>query len=365
MKIAIDCRVLGLSGIGVYLDGVLPYLLKSDNEFFLFGNDNSKYKISKYKISNCKIEDCNVKIFSLKELFFFPSNIIKKINECDLYYSPFFNIPGGIKIPIYTTIHDVIFLDMPAITSRFGLIARRWFYRRSYKHSTKIFTVSIFSKERIEHHLAGASKTKVVVTYSAIQDCFIKHKVDNFVVNMQKGASGFILFVGNIKKHKGLQTLVESFRNLCAQGLQQNLVIAGSKENFRTRDKSFDILCGASNESRIIFTGAIKNEQLLELYQKADVLVQPSLYEGFCLPPLEALFCGTQALISDIDVLKEIYADFPVTFFKAASVEDLSEKLKVLLKDGKKNITLTNEQKQKYTFEKSANIILRHLLENL
>jgi glycosyltransferase involved in cell wall biosynthesis len=87
-------------------------------------------------------------------------------------------------------------------------------------------------------------------------------------------------------------------------------------------------------------------------------LVQPSLYEGFCLPPLEAMVLGTKALISDIPVLKEIYGGFPVTFFKAGSIEDLKEKMLLLSKQTTLSISLPNHLKEKYTFQKTASIIM-------
>jgi glycosyltransferase involved in cell wall biosynthesis len=90
--------------------------------------------------------------------------------------------------------------------------------------------------------------------------------------------------------------------------------------------------------------------------------VQPSLYEGFGLPPLEAMTCGTQALISDIPVFKEIYGGFPVTFFSAGDSEDLSCKLLELLRDKPPlRITLAENLVNKYTFQKTASIILQNI----
>ena len=74
----------GKSGIGTFLDEILPYLKNSGNELFLFGSKEG--------------ESCNVKTFSLKEMFLFPKELLKKINSCDVYFSPYCNIPGGIKI---------------------------------------------------------------------------------------------------------------------------------------------------------------------------------------------------------------------------------------------------------------------------
>ena len=78
----------------------------------------------------------------------------------------------------------------------------------------------------------------------------------------------------------------------------------------------------------IKFTGKISDEELLNLERKAKFLIQPSLYEGFGLPPLEALYLKTKPIISDIDVFKEIYSDLDVDFFKVNDSDDLVMKIK-------------------------------------
>jgi hypothetical protein len=149
MTIAIDCRSINSSGIGVYLKGCLPYFLASSNNFILIGN-REKIELFTAGHNNYTIIHCSIKPFSPTELFLFPLHIRNAINKADCFYTPFFNIPMFISVPVFTTIHDIVFPDMPELTSRIGLFIRMFFYRRSAKLSTKIFTVSYFSKERIE-----------------------------------------------------------------------------------------------------------------------------------------------------------------------------------------------------------------------
>jgi glycosyltransferase involved in cell wall biosynthesis len=97
----------------------------------------------------------------------------------------------------------------------------------------------------------------------------------------------------------------------------------------------------------------------MEHLSQAALLVQPSLYEGFGLPPLEAMVLGTHALISDIPVFKEIYAEYPVTFFKAGDTGDLKAKLVELLFNKKpSSLVLSDELRLKYTFDKTTSTIL-------
>jgi glycosyltransferase involved in cell wall biosynthesis len=343
--------MINASGVGVYLRGILPYFLQSQNNFLLIGD---KETLSAYEQNaNVKIIECNIKPFSIKELLFFPSKIRRQINKCALYYSPFFNIPCGIKKTVYTTIHDIIFPDMPELVSKTGLAVRMWFFRRARKISKKIFTVSEFSKSRIEHHL-GKDKP-VIVTHSAIQSMFLEHRAKKQKANKTKT----IVFIGNIKKHKGLDLLLDAFLRARNEGLTHSLLIIGSKENFRTKDNSILKKIEDAGSEAVSFTGFVSDSVLIEHISGAALLVQPSLYEGFCLPPLEALVLGTHALISDIPVLKEVYSEYPVTFFKSGDCGDLKAKmLKLLYKKEALYVTLGEQLANKYNFKKTASVIL-------
>jgi glycosyltransferase involved in cell wall biosynthesis len=167
-----------------------------------------------------------------------------------------------------------------------------------------------------------------------------------------------IVFIGNIKKHKGLNILLTAYLLARNEGLTHSLVIAGTEEKFRTKDKELLTKFEALKDKGVEFSNKLTNEKLVELLATSALLVQPSLYEGFGLPPLEAMFCGTKALISDIPVFREIYADFPVRFFKSGDAVDLKEKLLELLRDKEpETITLSDELKERYTFQKTSAII--------
>jgi glycosyltransferase involved in cell wall biosynthesis len=346
--------MIDASGIGTYLRGCLPYFLQSGNDFLLLGN--AARLISFSSNTNVKIIECNIKPFSLKELLFFPGRLAKQINKLDLFFSPFFNIPCGIKIPVFITIHDIIFPDMPELLSKTGLSARMWFYRRAYKKSQKIFTVSQFSKSRIEHHLGGGKP--VVVTHSAIQPMFLEYRRSK--QTQQKTET--VVFIGNIKKHKGLAYLLDAFLLAKNEGLPHKLIIIGSKENFRTSDNSILQKIDCAGVDAVTFTGFISDDKLMAYLATAALLIQPSLYEGFGLPPLEALVLGTHALISDIPVFKEIYADYPITFFRAGDTKDLKEKIIALLLNRLiSSPVLSDGLLLKYTFEKTTSRILEEL----
>ncbi len=341
--------MLGSGGIGSYLAALLPFFVKN-YECTLIGKADEIKKYLPNDIVPCSsyhIVSCDISTFSLKEMFAFPKEISKKINSCSAFYSPYCNIPGGIKIPIFTTIHDVVFLDIPELSGKIGTIVRKWFYQHAINKSKIVFTVSNFSIERIKTHLKTRNN-QLVTTYNALPHWFY----NDVNKNIQK--ENYILFVGNIKKHKGLTTLLDAFKLVLEQNIDTKLLIVGNSENFRTGDTEIWNKISSFPKNKVIFTGRISDSDLKETYAKAKVLVQPSLYEGFGMPPLEALNLGTDVILSDIPVFKEIYESFPLTFFPCQDAKDLYEKIISNLNSfGTQSLFIPG----KYSFEKTFNII--------
>lgn len=342
MKAVIDCRMLGSGGIGTYLQSVLPFFFKEfECTLILYSKDVQNFDT----ISNIKIIKCDIKTFSFKELLSFPKNILRQINQNDFYYSPYCNVPCGIKIPVFTTIHDIVFLDVENLASKTGTLIRKYFYQRAINKSKTVFTVSAFSAQRIRNKLK-LKNTPLVITYNAVPSWFTENLSKK---SIQKNDN--LLFVGNIKKHKGLHTLLEAFKILQTKGFKNKLIIVGNSENFRTQDSS--IKNDFSEIPNIEFTGKITDEKLQELYASSKLLIQPSLYEGFGMPPMEALACGTNVVISDIPVFKEIYKDFPVTFFECENAQNLAEKIMDAMKK-----TSPHDLPEIYSFKRTSSIII-------
>lgn len=350
MKIAIDCRMLGKSGIGVFLENILNELITNyqTHDYLLIGNPN---QLKKYvHVSNCKILYTDIANFSIKEQFFFP---LAKINDCDLYFSPNYNIPAGIKIPVYSTIHDVVFLDVKGLTNCFGKIIRKLMLSMAIKRSEKVFTVSNFSKERIEHYFG--IKDRIVLAYNGLSEKLKKANIPS----LNKPINDYILFVGNIKAHKGIITLLKAYQKAKNEGYDKKLVVIGNYKNFKSKDTEVISLMDELDND-IIFTGYIDDELLYNYIYYASLLVQPSLYEGYGLPPLEALFLGTPVLLSDISVFKEIYSMFNVKFFSVGNSDDLAKSLQNFpygynVSELKEKIVAT------YSYEKTSLIIHKTL----
>ena len=105
MKLAVDCRMLGTGGIGTYIAELIPLFLEKYTCLLIGrGEDIAAYADNPH----AELCPCAVKAFSLRELTAFPSTITGRINACDVYYTPYCNIPSGIKVPVFSTIHDVV-----------------------------------------------------------------------------------------------------------------------------------------------------------------------------------------------------------------------------------------------------------------
>ena len=351
MKIAIDCRLIGQSGIGTFIENVIHYMVEStDHEFVLIGN-MERLKPYSQRV-NCRIVECSYESFTLKELFSFP---VSEVNRCDAFFTPNFNIPMGIRVPIFSTIHDVVFFDVDGICSPLGKFIRWLYMKRALAMSRVVFTVSNFSRQRIGAILGYKDKIKVI--YNGVSNELILYKKEH---KTPEGKNGdYIVCLGNLKKYKGVKSLIAAFQLLKAKGdFNCRLIIIG-RIDARTQDDEL-IRMVNSNHADIQFVTDADNKQVYKLLAGAKALVSPSHYEGFGIPPLEAMYLGTPAIISDIPTYREIYHDTPVIFFKTGDVQDLAKKLQQISSDRCDVEKVVNER---YNFKSTAQQVLQCVQE--
>lgn len=346
--VAIDCRMIQCSGIGRFLRGILPFLLRHRAiQFRLFGSTNL---LSPYKDSHVEIIACEIPIFSWQEFFLFPR---KELKGCDIFFTPNYNIPGFISIPIFSTIHDLLFLDIPSLKGFVGRTIRKLASFRAIKISKNIFTVSEFSKSRILHHFPNTKH--ITVCYNGVE---FPDSLTEKIPDSLKSIDSFFLYVGNIKPHKGIHLLLDAFQRRKEEGDTRKLVIVGNQHDFKTNDENLSArLNSLSDNHDIIFTGFISQHYLIWLMKNASCLIQPSLYEGFGLPPLEAMHLGTPVILSDIPAFKELYNSFPVHFFKSNDSTSLSRAMKKEMS----RIELDSDLKSLYNYKRTAEIIINSL----
>lgn len=317
MRIAIDCRLIGSTGIGVFLANVLDNIVWDTRySYLLIGNSD---KLSAYaSLPHCRILPCDIGTFCPKELLLFPT---RDINACDAFYTPNFNLPLGIKVPVFSTIHDILFFETENFSSGIHMKALKWYVKRALKVSRTVFTVSEFSKERIREYFHTSVDIQVVQNgiSSNLKEYKNKYRYD--------GDKKGIVFLGSIKKHKGLHVLLDAYNKLREEGGECPPLTVIGHVDFRTKDKEIlEVI--KKNKDSVNFLGAVDDKTLYDVLSRSAVLVSPSFYEGFGIPPLEAMYLGTPAIISDIPVYKEVYKDLPVTFFRTGDVKDLYLKLR-------------------------------------
>lgn len=190
------------------------------------------------------------------------------------------------------TIHDLSFLKNPSWYSR----TYYWYYKfmtpLAVKTSKHILTVSEFSKSEILGFYSFLKAEKISVVYNAIDRQLFKP-----TANSQQPSVPFVLCVSSIDPRKNFARLVEACQGLTGA----KLYIVGKYNRVFSQQMALD-----TTPDHIQFLGRVSDEELVRLYNQAACFVFPSLYEGFGLPPLEAMACGCPVLVSDIPVLREV-----------------------------------------------------------
>ena len=323
MQIAIDCRMWGktFGGIGRYVQEIVTALLLTKGwEMTLIVASSDivrEIEVIPEKKAICRFVVCNAKMFSLKEQLALP----RAIPACDVFWSPYMNVPF---MPCkakkrVVTLHDVFHLANPQYYSWIKRLMVKPFYYFSTR-SDLILTVSDFSKQEIVKYCGSHIASKIKTIYNGCD-------IDVSRINPVDRDFKYLLFVGNVKPHKNLKNALLGFQQLNDSNLR--FVIVGKKEGFVTGDSEvFDIVSRLNdNGERVIFTGNVSDSELFSWYKGATALVQPSYYEGFGLPIVEAMQFGLPIACSDIPVFREIGKD-AVNYFNPYSPDSIAKCLK-------------------------------------
>ena len=248
------------------------------------------------------------------------------------------------------TIHDTAPLRHPEWYSWKFATVYKWLLPRVAKSSRIIFSVSAFSKNEIADVLE-IDRAKIEVIHGAANQRFSRLKSNETDIPTQD----YILCVASIDPRKNFTRLLEAFSLLDRRNLK--LIIVGSKSKVfaeSTLDKT------ESLSDQIEFTGHISDERLIELYRHAGLFVYPSLYEGFGLPPLEAMACGCPCVVSDSGSLPEICGEAAV-YCDPYDSNDIAAKINQVLSDKnlrQRLIENGHTQARKFNWEKSAQRLL-------
>jgi glycosyltransferase involved in cell wall biosynthesis len=245
-----------------------------------------------------------------------------------------YNAPPLSPCPTVVTIHDIAFEHYPEFFSPRDLLILKTLVPLSARRAARVITVSEHARCEILDRY-GVPPHKVAVTYEAAGEQF-QPVTDPAALEAVRDKVGvgrlpFVLALGNLQPRKNLLRLVEAFRRLAGSVASDlGLVIAGQAQ-WRQSDL-FRAVAEAGLEERVMFPGYIADADLPALYSAACVFVYPSLYEGFGLPPLEAMACGTPVVCSNAASLPEVVGTAALTF-DPVDVDALAQALATVLQD--------------------------------
>jgi glycosyltransferase involved in cell wall biosynthesis len=270
---------------------------------------------------------------SLWEMLSLAKMLVK--DGVDLYHGPANFLPPKKVCPYICTMHDMVYFHNPKRT--FMLRAKYWQYyiRMTWHLADMIVTDSEFSKGEIQRFLPVPPE-KIRVIPCGVDHRFFEPSPDELRVEMRQDLGldeSYILYVGRLDPDKNVERVVHAFHSLREKGIRNyRLVIAGAKDYQASRPAEIARELGLGDS--VLFTGYIKEEHLIPLYQEASALCFPSLNEGFGLPPLESMAAGTPVVTSNISSLPEVCGKAGV-LVDPTSVQKIADGLELVLTTSK------------------------------
>ena len=338
MRIAIDARFWGTQakGLGRYTEQLVRRLTKYDpeTEYVLFMRPDGYAAFSDPPKHIRKVL-ADYRWYSLAEQIYLP-RLIRSCG-CDLVHFPHFNVPLVTPKPFIVTIHDLILSKYPSVRAttlgplRYAMkhAAYRWTMYRALRNSRHIITISQFTKRDIIKTYA-APEQRLSVVYEGVTKFPASAPTEQVLQDLHI-PKPYLLYVGNAYPHKNLERLIRAYSDARKQGMRHALVLVGQDDFFYNRLRAFAKDIQAPD---VFFPGYVSDATLGTLYQLADWYVFPSLYEGFGLPPLEAMAMGTPVMASKASCLPEILGDSAV-FFSPEIEHDMIQVLRATAGDGK------------------------------
>jgi glycosyltransferase involved in cell wall biosynthesis len=312
MRVAIDARKLHDFGIGTYIRNLLRQLaqLDRDTEYVLLCQEPDVGMAATLGPNFRSVREPSP-AYSLREQIRVPW--VLRRERPDVFHAPHYVLPAGVSSPSVVTIHDCIHLVFPQyLPNRAAYVYARASMWAAARRSDRILTVSEASKRDILRFF-DVPPDKIVVIHNAIDAHFSAEPSPDQVAGVRERYQldhKFVLYVGNIKPHKNLVRLIEAFDTLCRDYDDIKLLIIGDEISrlpaLRRAVHSHKL------HKRVRFLGYLSDETLAVLYRLASVFVFPSLYEGFGLPPLEAMASGTPVVTSNLSSLPEVTGEAAV-----------------------------------------------------
>ena len=351
-KVAIDARMIESSGIGEYI----KHIINSGIYDCAIGNPDIIGKYSDLPV----IEFCAA-IYSMKEQLFFP---MSKLKDFDLIHFPHYNVPFFFRKRFVVTIHDLTHIKYwEFLPNKLAYYYAKVLLKHDMKCSKKILTDSEYTKQDIKKTFKVKSEKIFAIPIATDRKIFRKKKESELVSTRLKFGLNcgerYILFVGNLKPHKNLNKLIEAVASLNNQ-INCKLVLVGRVFKDSCID---DFLKKTEMADRVVLTGFVTEDELVDLYNIATVFAFPSLYEGFGLPPLEAMACGTPVVCSNTSSIPEVVGAAG-EYFDPRSSKQIADALFAVLGNSRRTeelIELGVKRVENFSWEETVNNLRRVL----
>jgi glycosyltransferase involved in cell wall biosynthesis len=335
MKIAIDTRKWRDYGIGTYVRNLVRHLahLDRDTTYFLFCDRSDESTLRDLAENFVPVVEESGG-YSLREHVSIPYKLRRL--GADLLHTPHYVLPLLCGRASVVTIHDCIHLLFPEyLPNRLAYHYAHFMMGSAVRRSALVFTVSEASRRDILRFYPEADPDRLLVIPNAIDETMLADPGEEEMMRVQERyqiRGRFILYAGNIKPHKNLHRLIAAFGLLKQSPGHEDvkLLIIGDEINkYGSLRRSVE---GAGVRQDVRFFGFVPEHTLAALYRMASVFAFPSLYEGFGLPPLEAMACGTPVVTSRISSIPEVVGDAAL-LVDPLSVEEIAAALTRVLGD--------------------------------
>jgi glycosyltransferase involved in cell wall biosynthesis len=363
MRIGIDARFYGPigKGLGRYTQKLIESLEKIDreNQYYVFLKSEN---FDEYEPKNPNFQKvlADFRWYTLSEQIKYPK--LLRRYKLDLVHFPHFNVPIFYFGKFIVTIHDLILLNFPTVRSTTLSPILYWFKFWAYKivinsaiyRSNRIIAVSKFTKNDILKNYSRIPQEKIKVTYEACDEyCFFNPQKEEKVLERYGIMKPYFLYVGNAYPHKNPERLMRAFKKLEHHPGKVKIVFVGADDYFYQRLK---ILQEEEKINNVVFAGFVPDYDLDLIFRKSVAYIRPSFYEGFELPPLEAMARGVPVICSDHSCAKEILQD-SARYFEAKDTDDLVRAVEEVFENEKLREDLIQkgyEQVKKYSWKNMA-----------
>ncbi len=332
MRIALDARMIAHSGIGTYTRGLLQGLLRVDtqNEYVLFVNPGGELHVP--PDPRVRVQPVNVPVYGVAERLWFGRTLERA--GCDVVHVPHYNIPWWPPRRTVVTLHDAIHVLFPQfVVGRGRAAVARLLLSRAVRRSAAILADSESTRRDLQRLFPGAAQN-VAVAFPGLDAIYGPQPVPEVEAFRARHRlpKRYALFVGLLRPHKNVERLVEAFTVCAARlGPDTRLVVRGAPD---ARFPAISAALAAGAERGVVqwLTTAVRACDMPLLYAGARVLVCPSLSEGFGLPVVEAMACGTPVVAARAGSLPEVAGDAAL-YVDPLDAADLSQQMERAFND--------------------------------